>query len=225
MFWHAQVSGAGGSRMTRGAPPARISLEFGGGVGFKARRIRGEEVEMKTMMMQVLVVLTITFGLSSVCQAQAMDYKATYNGTVLDTSFDTNADGSLVDVVRGSGKGTFGQSDSVVVTEFLPLGVTGECESEDDFRLMVIDNRGVTTYSKGEQLILLGTDGYLCLDFATGEYEGMASGTFDGGTGRFENAYGDWESRFSGRNLTFPVGLPYGFGSINGLTTGTLYLK
>jgi hypothetical protein len=211
--------------MTRRLSPGSKNLEFGGGVDFNDSRICGEEMKMKTMLIQLLVVLIVTLGLASVSQAQAVNYKASYNGTVLDTSFDTNGDGSLVDVVRGSGKGTFGQSDTVVVTEFLPLGVTGDCESEDDLRLSILYNSGVTTYSKGEQLFLQGDDGYLCLDFATGEFEGKAEGYFDGGTGRFENANGPWETTFSGRNLTFPVGLPYGFGSINGLTTGTLYLK
>ena len=154
-----------------------------------------------------------------------MNYKATHNGTVLDASFGTDADGVLVDVARGSGEVSFGHSDSVVVIEFPPLSVTDECESEDDFRLLVMDNKGVTSYSKGEQLIPSGTDRHRCLDFATGESEGMASGAFAGGPGRLENAYGDWETRFSGRNLTFPVGLPHGFGPINGLTTATLYLK
>lgn len=154
-----------------------------------------------------------------------LHYRSTYNGTVLDTNHDTNLDGFYVDVVRGSGKGTFGQSDTVIATEFVPVGVTGECKSGDDLRLTVDHSHGVTTYSKGEQLYVSSASGYLCLDTLTGEYEGLATGVFDGGTGLFANAHGNFESRFSGRNLTVPVGLPYGFGSINGVTTGTLYLK
>jgi hypothetical protein len=175
-------------------------------------------------MTQVIVAVMIAFGLASVSQAEGLAYKSTYNGTVLDTSFDTNSDDFFTDVVRGSGQGTFGQSDTVIVTEFLPLGFTGDCASEDDLYFIVLYSKGVETYAKGEQLYLVPNDGYLCLDLATGDYEGLASGVFDGGTGRFKNAYGNFESRFSGRNLTVTAGLPFSFGSINGVSTGTLYL-
>ena len=180
---------------------------------------------MKIRLMQLLVLVLVTFALASIGHADGLKYKSTYDGTVLDTSFDTNSDGFNVNVVRGSGKGTFGQSDTVVVTEFEPIGVTGECESEDDFRFMVLDSNGVSTYSNGEQLYVQSNSGYLCLDLATGDFEGLATGDFAGGTGRFKNAHGAFESVFRGRNLTVPLGLPYGFGSINGVTTGTLYLK
>jgi len=59
----------------------------------------------------------------------------------------------------------------------------------------------VSTYSTGEQLYSSSVDGYLCLDLVTGDFEGLATGEFDGGTGRFANAHGNFESRFSGRNL------------------------
>jgi hypothetical protein len=183
------------------------------------------EGHMKIKILQLIFLLILAFGLAPVSQAEGLKYKATYDGTFLDTSFDINEDGFFTDVVRGSGQGTFGQSDTVIVTEFLPLGVTGECASEDDLRLIVIYSKGVATYSKGEQLYTSSGGGYICVDLATGDYEGLATGVFDGGTGRFENAYGNFETRFSGRNLTFPVGLPFGFGSINGVTTGLLYLK
>ena len=180
---------------------------------------------MNIRMTQLLALVLVTFGLASVSQADGLKYKLASGGTFVDTSFDTNSDGFNVNVVRGSGKGTFGQADSVIVTEFAPLGVTGECESEDDFRFMVLDSNGVSTYSKGEHLYLASNSGYLCLDFATGDFEGLVTGDFAGGTGRFEDANGTWDSRFSGRNLTVPIGLPYAFGSINSVTTGTLNLK
>jgi len=181
---------------------------------------------MKTRLIQLLIAMILTLGVASAGPAEGLKWKGTYNGTVLDTSFDVfDNDGFFTDVVRGSGKGTFGQSDTAIVTEFRPVGVTGECESEDDLRLLVIYSKAVVTYSQGEQLYLESENGYLCLDLGTGDYEGMASGTFDGGTGRFEDAYGTWETVFNGRNLTFPEGLPFGFGSINGVSTGMLYLN
>lgn len=180
---------------------------------------------MMTTMTRCLVVALLAFGVASAAAAEGLDYKASYNGTVLDTSFDVYPDGFYSDVVRGSGQGTFGQADTVIVTEFVPVGFTGECASPDDLRMFVLYSKAVGTYARGEQLYLSSGSGYLCLDLATGDYEGQADGVFDGGTGRFANASGIWHTEFTGRNLTVPVGLPFGFGSINGVTTGTLYLE
>jgi hypothetical protein len=187
------------------------------------------EVKLKTKIIystfSCLLFLGMAMPGAAFANEHGQHYTATYNGTVLDTPFDPNGDTFPVNVVRGSGKGIFGQSDTVIVTEFAP-DVTGTlCESQDDFRQTVDHAHGVSTYSMGEQLYISSVEGYLCLDLKTGDFEGLATGEFDGGTGRFANAHGNWESRFSGRNLTVPAGLPYGFGSINGITTGTLYLK
>ena len=158
---------------------------------------------------------------------KALDYKLTSNGTVIEIAFDSNSDGFNANVATQSAKGTFGQSDSVVLTEFRPplVPVTGLCETDEYLYLEVLFSKGVITYTNGDELITSSGSGYICLNFATGDYEGLLEGGFDGGTGRFEYAHGPVESRFSGRNLTFPDGIPLGFATINGVTTGTLYLK
>ena len=66
---------------------------------------------MKTRILQLIFVLILAFGLAPVSQAEGLKYKATYDGTFLDTSFDINEDGFFTDVVRGTGKGTFRPQD------------------------------------------------------------------------------------------------------------------
>ena len=194
---------------------------------------------MKTRMLPLFVATALAVGLVSASQAGEIPYKASYEGTVLDTAHDVIPDpyapGPLyADVVRAQSSGTYGQSDTVIVTEFALSPFQGTCDNPDDLRMLVGYSKAVVTYSKGDQLYLSTPAfdegnpegaGYLCLNMGTGDFEGLALGTFVGGTGRFENASGEWQSRFSGRNLTVTVPLPFGFSSIHGLTSGTLELN
>jgi hypothetical protein len=187
------------------------------------------EVKLKTKIIystfSCLLFLGMAMPGAAFANEHGQNYKATYNGTTFDAlSYDLSGNPSPVNVVRASGKGTFGQSDTASATQFVPDYI-GVCESNYDVRFTVVHSTDVSTYSTGEQLYASSVEGYLCVNSSTGDFEGMTTGEFDGGTGRFANAHGNFESPFSGRNLTLPAGLPYGFGSINGITTGTLYLK
>jgi len=151
--------------------------------------------------------------------------KIDWTGTVRDTSINVIPDPGpmqhFTDVIDAQAKGSFGPSNVTVVTEFFEMA--GVCESQDDLYLQLGHSTLVTTFSNDDQLYGYATWGYLCMDLATGIYEGHASGLYTGGTGRFENATGVWETPYDGKNLTI-LTYGFGFGNIYGTLTGTLQL-
>jgi hypothetical protein len=83
----------------------------------------------------------------------------------------------------------------------------------------------VISFKDGSQLwgyVIPGPDSNMCLDPATGAFEGQAKGVFVGGVGRFENISGDFVQTFEGLNLTSAELGHVGFRSIKGTTDGTV---
>jgi hypothetical protein len=76
----------------------------------------------------------------------------------------------------------------------------------------------VYTFADQSQLFGLSQNGWLCVSSATGAYYGEVYGVYNGGTGRFEGATGEWATEFDG----FILHPPIGFRSIRGTADGTL---
>jgi len=159
--------------------------------------------------------------LAPVSQARDVPVYFTYTGTVLDTAIDINHDGNPANVVYGQSRGSFGASMTTIVTEFAVA--EGTCDSPSAVYLSVVHSTAIITFANDDQAYTVIDSGWMCLDFADGNYTGAVNGRFDGGTGRFENASGDFVSKFDGRNLTL-LTLGFGFGSIQGTTSGTIDL-
>jgi hypothetical protein len=195
----------------------------------------GGNICCKRLVIVVGAVLLMSPLLASLSQASDVPFRITYTGTLLDTNFNVAPDLEspfplplYADVVNGQSHGTFGPSMTTILTEFRPYVMgdptpPADCVGTVYLYLIVAYSKGVVTFANGDQLVVTAEDGggYVCLNLATGYYTGEANGDFDGGTGRFENASGSWESPFSGRNLT--VGeLGFGFGPIQGTVDGML---
>jgi hypothetical protein len=194
---------------------------------------RSGNICVKRLVIVVGTVLLISPLLASVSQARDVPFRITYTGTLLDTSHNIAPDLESpfplpipANVVNAQSHGTFGASMTAILSELRPP-TTGDpappSSCDGTLYLIFAYSKIVITFANGDQLV--GTsddgDGYVCLDLGTGYFTGQANGDYDGGTGRFENASGYFDSPFSGRDLT--VGeLGFGFGPIQGTVDGML---
>jgi hypothetical protein len=153
--------------------------------------------------------------------ADEVPFKISYTGSLVPIPVniytEDDFDASIVDA---QSHGTFGASMSHIVTEWTPIGF---CDIDDTvIKFELVHAAVVVTFANGDQLFGAGSGGgEMCLDPASGYFDGVANGGFSGGTGRFEDASGTFSSPFSGHNITaFTLG--YGFGPIQGTMEGIL---
>lgn len=144
------------------------------------------------------------------------DVNVTYAGAGFDLT-DPDADGYAMNVFLTESKGTFGKSSFMVLSEFAnPVYPHADCAvGFMHFDLV----RCVSTWTTAnlDQLWGFYTDGYLCMN-AAGDWYGEASGTYNGGTGRFNMATGEWTTEYSGANFDHDSG----YRTISGTVTGTV---
>jgi hypothetical protein len=197
---------------------------------------RSGNICVSRLVIVVGAVLLISPLLASLGQASDVPLRITYTGTVLDTSHNVAPDLEspfplplYADVVNGQSEGTFGASMTTILTEFRPPTIDDPAppsNCDGSLYLIVAYSKAVITFTNRDQLV--GTsddgDGYVCLDLGTGYFTGQANGDFNGGTGRFENASGYFDSPFSGRNLTVAL-LGFGFGPIHGSVNGVVSMQ
>lgn len=171
-------------------------------------------------------VILFVMSLVQVSYADEQPIYVSYKGTILELATDFNNDGMKANVVQAPSKGSFGASMATIVTEFVPYPpLFGTCPSTDDLYLVVMYSSGITSFSNGDQLDASIDSGWMCLDMVTGEFEGIAYGTFAGGTGRFVNATGEFVSPFNGKNLSIALFKPAGLARIEGEIEGTVDLN
>ena len=162
--------------------------------------------------------------------ADEVPLKIKWAGSFRDTPWDfVGPDGLYADVIDAQGHGSFGPSLIHILTEFMDATPPPEhefCTQPWNRYLVIAHSHGVTTFKNGDQLLFYINpgDGWMCLDFSDNSYTGHTSGYYDGGTGRFENASGTFETPFDGTNMT-AIKFGIGFGSIYGLITGNVVLQ
>jgi len=181
-----------------------------------------------TKYLKILIgaVILAVMSLAPVSYGAEQPIYVSYKGTILELATDFNNDGMKANVVQAPSKGSFGASMSTIVTEFVPYPpLFGTCPSVGDLYLIVMYSSGITSFLNGDQLDASVDSGWMCIDMVTGEFEGVAYGVFVGGTGRFANATGDFESPFRGKNLAAAQLKPTAVSRIEGEIEGTVELN
>ena len=143
-----------------------------------------------------------------------------YAGSGWDTHVDGFvADGRNVSLTTGTAQGTFGNSTITITTEWVTdPAVT--CPAAYPLKYSLIYSASVLTFGERSQLFAIAQSGWICATYE-GVYYGEVTGTYVGGTGRFEGATGDYVSKFDGAYLEPNVD----FRSIRGTAEGTLGKK
>jgi hypothetical protein len=174
-----------------------------------------------------------TLMLAGAGAAWASPVHITWTGTGWDTHVDNFGDTLPINLITASATGSFGADHAEVATEFYPAdpkdyGVT--CAAGHDMFVGIVLSTSVMTFENHDQLFAFSNDGWMCLSTDPGMkghfYGKVVDGWYQGGTGRFANAAGDWMTTFEGYNLELPesvTGLAtIGFRSISGEISGNV---
>lgn len=144
--------------------------------------------------------------------------RISFAGTGFDTAVDTNYDMFPVQLSHAAMKGSFGAADLVITTEWEPGSVV--CPAGYDLPLTLVNSALVITSPDQSQVFGFSEDAYMCVNTTNGLYLGEMSGIYNGGTGRYEGAGGEWKVTFTGATLDPPIG----FRSVLGEGMGRLVL-
>lgn len=166
------------------------------------------------MKAPLLVLMSLGLLVSGNALARDVKADASFSGTEHPTMIDSNGD-----LIYASGgvfevQGVHGRAVTHSFTEFtgfLWYGVLG-CE----VRAVLVSQDFVEIFKDGSMIFFSATDGYACVNLATGEANGELSGTVTGGTGQYEGASGSWEMTFK------PYPFASGMTAITGHITGTI---
>lgn len=142
---------------------------------------------------------------------------ARYAGSGWDTYTDGFVpDGSNVSLTVVAQKGTFGDANLVITTEWVD-DASVSCPDGYPVKVSLVYSSTVTTFADQSQLFSVAQSGWIC-GSPEGGYFGEVSGAYVGGTGRFEGASGDYVSKFEGAYLEPNLG----FRSIRGTVKGSV---
>lgn len=150
--------------------------------------------------------------------ARPINIKVSYAGIGYKTTFDTNGDGFPVDLSLTDSQGTLGAAKLAITTEWFID--PHECPDGFDVPFVLVNTATAYTFADQSQLFGFSQDGWLCANSTTGVYYGEEHGVYNGGTGRFEGATGEWTTKFEGATLDPSID----FRSIRGTAEGTLVM-
>ena len=155
--------------------------------------------------------------LISTASAQAADIKINqkFSGATHPTMIDSDDDG--VHASAGSYQifGSPGRSTAEGFAEFSAFEFTGAPGCE--LRAEMVTESFVETFNDGSMLFNWVTEGFNCVDLATGEIGGELIGIITGGTGRFAGASGEFMVDFNAKAATEVQNVFYG--TITGVIT------
>ncbi|MDA2920971.1 hypothetical protein MYX76_16015 [Desulfobacterota bacterium AH_259_B03_O07] len=176
--------------------------------------------------MPLILVLFCMAGCNNDSKAQE-DFFETFSGPFVSgpMSTDTNNDGKPATIPELEGDSTFGPVSIQAVNEFMVVEPTGMCPPGNVELTLVRGNFIKRFADTGELLFGTWTRGRICEDPVTKTSESTQTGGFSGGTGRFANATGHIEIKFTSTNLVTPVEEGFLFGGSVGTGTGTLTLQ
>ena len=155
---------------------------------------------MKTPLILALAIGACVMS-ASPAQAAEITLNQHYSGvTHANAMEDTNGDGIYARASSLYAVGSPGRATVEQVAEFTGYAYVGTpgCELRSD---MVFDSF-VSVFSDGSMLFSWATDGFICVDLATGEVWGELDGDITGSAGRFADATGDFEIAFNGYAAT-----------------------
>jgi hypothetical protein len=140
-----------------------------------------------------------------------------YAGSGWDSHVDGFVpDGSNVSLTTGTGQGTFGHLAITITTEWR-TDDTVTCPDGFPLKYALIYSAAVLTFQDQSQLFGISQSGWICATNG-GQYYGEVSGNYVGGTGRFQEATGDFVSKFDGVYLEPNLN----FRTIRGTVVGTV---
>jgi len=169
---------------------------------------------------------------ASTSNADDVELKTRFSGTTAEIAIDINDDGLTATRGDFQAKGTFGRSVMACVTEWeVPADEPPfPCPPEFFVKLTLVhaatappgtfQQSCVATFEDQSQLVSLASGGGMCLNPFTGEAGGQITGTYSGGTGRFEDATGTYVTTFSAAQVMWEVG----FSLVYGESVGTINL-
>lgn len=194
-----------------------------------------------TVLKGASVALALT--LASAGAALAAPIHVTWTGTGWDTHVDNLGDDLPINMISAMATGSFGAKRADISTEFCPTDPAGlcptdpaifdvTCEQGYDLFVGILLSTSVLTFEAHDQLFAFSNSGWMCVSEdpeMKGHFYGVAYGIYGGGTGRFTNATGEWETTFEGNNLHLPedvTGLAHaGFRSISGKIKGHVFVN
>lgn len=167
------------------------------------------------------VVLLIVPFIATASYAGESPISGEWAGSVVQVDFDLNGDGVFSNLIDAQIKGSFGMKSLHVLSEYLPVGLC----NDDPYvwKLDFLYSDPIVTFANGDQLwgTMTNGAGSMCMDTRTSEFTGEGTGSFTGGTGRYEGATGTFTVTFRGKNLTL-LTLGFGFAPISGDIAGTV---
>jgi hypothetical protein len=170
------------------------------------------------------LVITLSSGRAD---ARDIHIKGDWAGTGLTARIDLNNDGGLADWATWVEKSNLGQSSAQAVIEgSAPVSPTGACPVGQVESGLVGGSIVNTFLHTRDQLFIQPTSRVLCFDPAAGAFSAQTIATITGGTGKFAEATGSVEYRFTGSPLfaDFDPASNQGFFSFTGTVEGTLTL-
>ena len=171
-----------------------------------------------------VVILVLLFTTMSVAWGAPISLR--YVGTGWNTAIDNFDDGFPVTISTADAKGSFGASRVEITGEWMQGDFEGvECD-EDYTELILAFSASVATFENQSQLFAFSNTGWMCVNVSpdSGHYHGQVFGIYNGGSGRFEGATGQWMTDYSGFFLEPPVFKTIGFRSITGTVKGNVEL-
>ncbi len=137
------------------------------------------------------------------------------------SGWDTGIQGFLTNIslTTGTAQGTFGNSTITITTEWRPAIAADSvtCKAGYPLTFALVYSATVLTMPDQSQLFGIAQSGWICATEG-GQYYGQVSGIYAGGAGRFQNATGDFVSKFDGAYLEPNLN----FRSIRGSVEGTV---
>ena len=168
------------------------------------------------MKTPLLVLISMGLLVSGTAQARDVKADASFSGTEHPTMIDSNWDLIYASAGVFEVQGAHGRAVTHSLTEFTEFTWYGAPGC--DVRALLVSQDFVEILKDGSMVFFSADEGYACVDLATGEVNGVASGIVTGGTGKFEGATGYWDMTFK------PHTLASGLNAITGSITGTIEL-
>jgi hypothetical protein len=176
-----------------------------------------------------------TLGLALSCvialasgRAEARDLriKGEFAGTGLTARIDLDNDGRLADGGTWVEKSNLGPSSAQFVIEGVTVPPTGACPAGQLERTLVAGSVVNTFLHTRDQLFIQLTSRIFCFDLVTGAFSAHTIAAIMGGTGKFVEATGSVDYRFTGVThlADFDPASNQLFVSFTGTVEGTLIL-
>ena len=165
-----------------------------------------------------VLLLCGAFGAPACFAGNDTDISVSYAGSGFDL-VDPDEDGYAINIFMTESKGTFGKSSMTVLSEFAPdTDSSVSCPAGFDLPFDLVRCVTTLTTANVDQLWGWYTGGYLCMTADHLQWVGQAGGVWIGGTGRFQQATGEWTTNYAGANFD----LESGYRTITGTMEGSV---